>query len=90
MIRKWQYWLENLSGEERLWLTAVLLAAMLGTMVSSTILRWGLSYYGHSGFLAQLMVCLLATAAYGVAAGSVFYILFPEKRVALKRLFIRK
>ena len=90
MIKKWQVWLENLSGEGRLWLTAVLLAAMLGTMVSSMILRWGLSYYGHSGFLAELIVCLLATTAYGVAAGSVFFFLFPDKRLAFKRLFIRK
>lgn len=89
-MKNWQHWVENLSGEERLWLTAVLVAAMLGTMVSSLILRWGLSYYGHSGFLAQLIVCVLATAAYGVAAGSVFYVLVPETRLAFKRLFIRK
>lgn len=90
MMKKWQVWLENLSDEDRLWLTAVLVAAMLGTLVSSTILRWGLSYYGHSGALAQLIVCLLATTSYGVATFSVFYIMFPEKRTALKRIFVRK
>ncbi len=90
MMKKWQQWLENLSDEDRLWLTAVFVAAMLGTMASSMFLSWGLHYYAHAGVLARLFVCLLATAVYALAAGSVFYILFPEKRVAFKRLFIRK
>ncbi|MCA9953564.1 MAG: hypothetical protein H6657_29165 [Ardenticatenaceae bacterium] len=90
MMKKWQLWVESLSHEDQMWLTAVFVAAMLGTMVSSMILSWGMHYYGHSTVLAKLMVCLLATAAYALAAGSVFYILFPEKRTVFKRLFIRK
>ena len=90
MIEKCRTWLENLSAEDRLWLSAVFLAGMLGTMTSSFILRWGLAYYGQAGFLAQLLVCILATAVYAVTAGSVFYVLFPESREAFKRIFIRK
>ncbi len=84
-MKKWQAWLENLSPEESLWLTAVFISAMLGTMVSSVILRWGLSTY--DGTLAKLAICLLATAAYGGAVVSVFSVLFPETRKAIKYIF---
>lgn len=87
-MKKWQYWLENLSAEETLWLTAVFISAMLGTMVSSAILQWGLSTYEGVG--AKLAICLLATAAYGGAVVSVFYVLFPETRLSLKRIFSAK
>lgn len=84
-MKKWQHWLENLSAEESLWLTAVFVSAMLGTMVSSAILQWGLSVYDGVG--AKLAICLLATAAYGGVVVSVFYALFPETRLAIKRIF---
>ncbi|MCA9946366.1 MAG: hypothetical protein KC449_22940 [Anaerolineales bacterium] len=87
-MKKWRQWLENLSAEETLWLTAVFLSAMLGTMVSSAILQWGLSTY--HGVVAKLVICLLATSAYGGAVISVFYVLFPETRLALKRIFSHK
>ena len=87
-MKKWRQWLENLSAEETLWLTAVFLSAMLGTMVSSAILQWGLSTY--HGVVAKLVICLLATSAYGGAVISVFYVLFPETRLALKRSFSHK
>ncbi|MCB9006731.1 MAG: hypothetical protein H6656_05080 [Ardenticatenaceae bacterium] len=87
-MKKWRQWLENLSAEETLWLTAVFLSAMLGTMVSSAILQWGLSTY--HGVVAKLVICLLATSAYGGAVISVFYALFPETRLALKRIFSHK
>ena len=87
-MEKWQRWLENLSAEERLWLTAVFISAMLGTMVSSAILQWGLSTYDGVG--AKLAICLLATAAYGGVVVSVFYAMFPETRLALKRIFRSK
>jgi len=86
-MKKWQHWLENLSVEDTLWLTAIFVSAMLGTMVSSSILRWGLGYYGDSGVVAQLGVCFLATAAYGGVVAIVFYVLFPETRPAFKRIF---
>jgi len=89
-MKKWQHWLENLSAEETLWLTAVFISAMLGTMVSSAILRWGLNLYSNSGVLAQLGVCFLATAAYGGVVALVFYVLFPETRLAFKRIFTGK
>lgn len=89
-MKKWQYWLENLSAEETLWLTAVFMSAMLGTVVSSIILRLGMSVYGNEGVLAQLAVCFLATAAYGGVVVSVFYVMFPETRLALKRIFSEK
>jgi hypothetical protein len=84
-MKKLQHWLENLSPEETVWLTAVFISAMLGTMVSSIILRWGLSVYDEVG--AKLVICLLATAAYGGAVVSVFCIFFPETRLAVKRVF---
>ena len=87
-MKKWQHWLENLSAEETMWLTDVFLSAMLGTMVSSAILRWGLSAYDGVG--AKLAICFLATAAYGGAVVAVFYVLFPETRLALKRIFRNK
>lgn len=87
MMKKWQHWLENLSAEETLWLTAVFISAMLGTMVSSIILRWGLNKYSDSGVLVQLGVCFLATAAYGGVVALVFYVLFPETRMTFKRIF---
>ena len=87
-MKKWRQWLENLSAEETLWLTAIFLSAMLGTMVSSAILQWGLSTY--HGVAAKLVICLLATSAYGGAVISVFYALFPETRLALKRIFSHK
>ena len=87
-MKKWRQWLENLSAEETLWLTAIFLSAMLGTMVSSAILQWGLSTY--HGVVAKLVICLLATSAYGGAVISVFYVLFPETRLALKRIFSHK
>lgn len=86
-MKKWQQWLENLSTEEVMWLTAVFLSAMLGTMTSTVILRWGLSTFGDDGILAQLGICLLATAAYGGVVALVFYVLFPETRLAFKRIF---
>lgn len=89
-MKKWQYWLGNLSREEVMWLTAVFLSAMLGTTVSSGILQWGLNAFNNSGVLAKLAVCLLATAAYGGAVVAVFSILLPQTRVAFKRLFINK
>jgi hypothetical protein len=61
---------------------------MLGTIVSSTILRWGLSAY--DGAVAKLAICILATAAYGGVVVSVFYVMFPETRMALKRIFSEK
>lgn len=90
MMKKWQDWLENISGEARLRLTAVFLSAMLGTMTSSLILRWGLSYYRHSGFWVELIVAIAATAAYAGVAALIFWVLFPEKRLDFKRLFTRK
>ena len=87
-MKKWQHWLENLSAEETLWLTAVFLSAMLAAMTSSAIRRWGLSAYDGVG--AKLAICLLATAAYGGAVVAVFYVLFPETRLALKRIFRNK
>jgi hypothetical protein len=87
-MKKWQNWLENLSAEQTLWLTAVFISAMLGTIVSSTILRWGLSAY--DGVVAKLAICILATAAYGGVVVSVFYVMFPEMRMALKRIFSEK
>ena len=87
-MKKWQNWLENLSAEQTLWLTAVFISAMLGTIVSSTILRWGLSAY--DGVVAKLAICILATAAYGGVVVSVFYVMFPETRMALKRIFSEK
>lgn len=89
-MKKWQQWLENLSAEELTWLTAVFISAMLGTMVSSAILRWGLSTFSEDGVLAQLGICLLATAAYGGVVVVVFYALFPETRLAFKRIFTNK
>ena len=88
MMKKWQLWVESLSHEDQMWLTAVFVAAMLGTMVSSAILQWGLSTY--HGVVAKLVICLLATSAYGGAVISVFYALFPETRLALKRIFSHK
>ena len=88
MMKKWQHWLKNLSADEVLWLTAVFISAMLGTMVSSAILRWGLSAYDGVG--EKLAICLLATASYGGAVVSVFYIMFPETRTAVKRIFTGK
>jgi hypothetical protein len=87
-MKKWQHWLENLSADETLWLTAIFISAMLGTIVSSTILRWGLSAY--DGVVAKLAICILATAAYGGVVVSVFYVMFPETRMALKRIFSEK
>lgn len=89
-MKKWQYWLENLSVEETMWLTAVFIAAMLGTMISSIVLRWGLSNFGDSGVWAQLAVCLLATAAYAGVVVGVFYALLPDTRLAFKRIFSNK
>ncbi|MBK8902198.1 MAG: hypothetical protein IPM53_13515 [Anaerolineaceae bacterium] len=89
-MKKWQQWVENLSTEELMWLTAVFISAMLGTIVSTVILRWGLSTFSKDGVLAQLGVCLLATAAYGGVVAVVFYALFPETRLAFKRIFTGK
>ena len=89
-MKKWQDWLENLSTEDSLWLTAVFISSMLGTITSSAILHWGLSLYSNDGVLAQLAVCFLATAAYGGIVVSVFYVMFPETRMALKRIFSNK
>ncbi len=86
-MNKWQQWLENLSMEELTWLTAVFVSAMLGTIVSTVILRWGLSAFGEDGILAQLGICFLATAAYGGVVAIVFYVMFPETRLAFKRIF---
>lgn len=90
IMKKWQQWLENLSAEEALWLIAIFVAAMLGTMVSGITLRWGLSNFGNHGVLAQLAVCILATAVYGGIAVAVFYVLLPESRLVFKRIFTGK
>ncbi len=89
-MKKWQEWLGNLSGEELTWLTAVFLSTMLGTLVSSGILQWGLNAVSSGGVMAKLAVCLLATAAYAGAVILVFSVLLPQTRVAFKRLFINK
>ncbi|MFO7538258.1 MAG: hypothetical protein R6X32_09390 [Chloroflexota bacterium] len=89
-MKKFEEWLENMPAEQKLWLTAVFASVMLGTMLSSLILQWGMSQYGSDGILAQLAVCLLSTLAYGGVVVLVFYTLIPEARLAVNRILSGK
>jgi uncharacterized BrkB/YihY/UPF0761 family membrane protein len=89
-MKTFEDWLENISAEQKLWLTAVFISVMAGTILSSIILQWGMSHYGNDGILAQLAVCLLSTLAYGGIVVAVFYTLIPETRPVLKRIFAGK
>ena len=85
-MKKFEELLENMPAEQKMWLTAVFASVMLGTVLSSIILQWGMSNYGSEGVLAQLAVCLLSTLAYGGVVVLVFYTLIPEARLAVNRI----
>ena len=89
-MKKWQNWFDNLSAEQLLWLVTVGLSAMLGTLASSLVLRWGLTSYGDAGVFARLAICVGATIAYAAAGLFIFFLIYPEKRVALKRIIVDK
>jgi len=89
-MKKFNHWYQNLSVEDVTWYMAILITAMLGSLISGLVLRWGMESFGDQGTVAQLAASLFATAAYAAVVLAVFYTLFPEVRLALKRTLINK
>jgi len=89
---KWkvQAWVDLLRNQDKTMTTAIFLAAMLGTAVSGAILKWGMAQYGELGVEARMAVSLAATAAYGLVVVGVFYVFFPETKLALQRIWRNK
>ncbi len=88
-MKKFNEWYENLSIEDVTWLMAIFLSAMLGTLTSGLVLKFGLDQFGDAGAMARFLVSLAATAVYAGVVGSIFYIMFPESRMALKEIFVK-
>jgi hypothetical protein len=86
MIRK----LQQMTAEEVNWLVAVLLATMLGSLISGSFLEWGMAQTDGFGVLGQLLVSLAATLIYGGIIGGTFYLLFPKSRLAFKKIWMRR
>jgi hypothetical protein len=86
-MKRFQEWKQSLSVQDVMWLSAVFLASLLGTAVSGLVLKWGLTEFGQMGSTAKLAVSLGATAAYGGSVILVFYVFFPETKLALKRIW---
>lgn len=82
--------LQEMSVEEVSWLVAVLLATMLGSLISGSFLEWGMTQTEGFGVLGQLLVSLAATVIYAGIIGGTFYLLFPKSRLALKKLWMRQ
>lgn len=79
-----------MSVEEVSWLAAVLIATMLGSLVSGSFLEWGMAQIDGLGGLGQLLVSLAATLIYAVIIGGTFYLLFPKSRLAFKKIWTRQ
>lgn len=86
MIRK----LQQMTLEEVTWLVAVLVATMLGSLISGSFLEWGMTQTDGFGVLGQLLVSLAATVIYGGIIGGTFYFLFPKSRLAFKKIWMRQ
>jgi hypothetical protein len=84
MKQKLDAWWETV---DVMWLSAIFLASMLGTVVSAATLKWGMMYYGELGFAARMAISLAATAAYALVVVVVFYTFFPETKTALQRIW---
>ena len=88
-MKKFNEWIDNLSVEDVMWLSAIFLSAMLGTLLSGLVLKFGLEQFGDAGAIARFLVSMAATAVYAGVVASIFYIMFPESRAAFKRIFIK-
>jgi hypothetical protein len=89
-MKKFNHWYQNLSVVDVTWYMAIFVTAMLGTLVSGLVLRWGMENFGDQGPLARLGASLAATAAYAAVGLVVFYAVSPKVRLALKRFWINK
>ena len=86
-MKRFQEWTETLSTKDVIWMSAIFLASLMGTAVSGLILKWGLTEFGAMGGVAKLAVSLGATVAYGCIVIAIFYVFFPETKLALKRMW---
>ena len=86
-MKRFQEWMQTLSTQDVMWMSAIFLASLMGTAVSGLILKWGLSEFGAMGGIAKLIVSLGATVAYGCVVFAIFYAFFPETKLALKRIW---
>lgn len=89
-MKQFNEWVNNLSVEDMTWMVAIFLSAMLGTLTSGLVLKYGLETFGNAGVMARFMVSLAATAVYAGVVASIFLIMFPESRVAFKKIFVNK
>ncbi len=85
-MKKFNEWYQNLSLAEMSWLVTIFVTALLGTLVSGVVLKWGMASFGEVSLLARLTVSLAATAAYAAVVVILFYVLIPDMRVAVKRI----
>jgi cellobiose-specific phosphotransferase system component IIC len=88
-MKKFNEWLNNLDSNEILWLAAIFLAAMLGTLLSGLVLKAGMESFGGEDVLVNLLISLVATIVYAAVVLAVFSVLFPETIPALKRILTR-
>lgn len=86
-MKRFQEWVQALSTQDIMWMSAIFLSSLLGTAVSGFILKWGLAEFGGLGGTARLAVSLGATFAYASVVLAVFYAFFPETKLALKRIW---
>lgn len=89
-MKKFNRWYESLSTEDVRWYMTIFTTALLGTLVSSLVLKWGMYSFGELGATARLAVSLAATTAYAAVIVVVFYILLPDARLAFKRIWVGK
>lgn len=81
--------LKEMTLDEVISLTTILMASMLGTLGSGTFLKWALAN-GVNTPAERLALSLVATLLYAVIIFITFYLLMPKSRLAFKKIWVRR